>query len=120
MKFDPKTKALYTDTCDFVKILHCPLEKRWEQLGTRPASAHRTCAECDKAVLDTAVLTDAEILAAVRVDPTTCLFVSARQVNITLVRQTLPEPSSVPKGQLSKCLDIITGIGSKHCHSEEQ
>ena len=85
MKFDIAKRELFTDDGELIKLLHCPLRMRWEQLGASTDSPHRTCAECDHQVLDTAVLSDAAVLAAVRADPTTCLCVTARQGNLTIL-----------------------------------
>lgn len=90
MKFDPETRALYTDNGEFLKVLHCPLRQRWEQLGVQGASPHRHCNQCERAVLDTSALTEGALAAAVRADPTVCLSVSARQTNVTFIRTFTP------------------------------
>ena len=90
MKFNPETKALYTDAGELVKVLHCPLHKKWDQLVSLTVSTHRTCASCEKTVLDTAGMTDAEVLKAVRADASTCFAVDARQSNITILHKGLP------------------------------
>jgi hypothetical protein len=87
MKFDPKTKALYTDAGEFLKVLHCPLRQRWEQLGVRSASPHRHCDQCEKTVLDTSTYTDGELRSAIRDSPAICLSVSARQPNVTILQK---------------------------------
>ncbi len=86
MKFDPIAKKLYTDSGEFIKTLHCPLKMRWESLSSSPASPHPICSECERTVLDTALMTDPELLSAVRADPAVCLYVSARQENVTIFR----------------------------------
>lgn len=85
MQFNPETNALYTDAGELVKVLHCPLRKQWNQLALQPAHPHRTCAACERSVLDTSRMTDAEVLATVRADPATCLAVGTRQSNVTLL-----------------------------------
>jgi hypothetical protein len=85
MQFNPETNALYTDAGELVKVLHCPLRKQWNQLVLHPSSAHRTCAECERSVLDTSGMTDAEVLKTVRANPMTCLAVGTRQANVTLL-----------------------------------
>ena len=87
MKFDPETRALYTDAGEFLKILHCPLHQRWEQLGVRSATPHRHCGQCERAVLDTSALTEEALISAVRADPAVCLSVSAVQANITIIHK---------------------------------
>ena len=86
VRFDPSTKALFTDSGELVKILRCPLQMRWEQLSVNTGSPHRVCSECAHSVLDTAEMSDAEVLAAVQMDLTTCLRVRASQANVTLLR----------------------------------
>ena len=88
MKFDPRTKELFTDAGELVKALHCPLRKRWEQLDEDARGPHRTCPECRHKVLDTAAMSESEVLSAVRADPSTCLSVSAAQDNITMLPAT--------------------------------
>jgi hypothetical protein len=84
MLFDRPSLALYTDAGELIKVLHCPLKKRWHELA-ETESPHRTCSTCERAVLDTAAMTEAEVVAAVRSDPHTCLSVSAAQENLTLL-----------------------------------
>lgn len=91
MKFSPQTKTLYTESGERIKTLFCPLRLHWEQLHPQTASPHRTCAACERSVLDTAQLTEAEVVAAVRADPTVCLCVSARQENVTLVFEDIQQ-----------------------------
>lgn len=88
MKFNPSTKELRTDSGELVKVLHCPLRMRWEQLTVDAGEAHRTCAHCEHKVLDTAVMTEEEVVAAVRADSAACLCVRAGQRNLTLVEAT--------------------------------
>lgn len=84
MKFDPIAKKLYTDRGEFIQTLHCPLKMRWESLSPQLVSPHRSCAQCERTVLDTDLMTDPELLAAVRADPAVCLSVSVWQENVTI------------------------------------
>jgi hypothetical protein len=95
MKFNPDTRELFTDAGELVKVLRCPLRMRWEQLDANDCSPHRICSECDHPVLDTTVLSDAEVLAAVRSDPSTCLCVRASQENLTLL-PPMPGSAGIP------------------------
>jgi hypothetical protein len=94
MKFDPGTRELFTDAGELVKVLRCPLRMCWKQLTASVGSPHRTCGECDRSVLDTATLSDAEVLAAVRSDPSTCLCVRASQENLTLLPTRRAQPGA--------------------------
>lgn len=85
MKFDPETKELFTDSGEFIKVLHCPRKMRWEQLAISEVSPHRTCEACDHPVFDTAAMSDEDVLATVRADPSTCLCIRASQENVTLI-----------------------------------
>lgn len=81
MKYDPSTKTLYTDEGVLIKQLRCPLYRRWEQLDGQSSTAHRHCQACERNVLDTALLSDRELLRIVGEDPSTCLSVNTRQAN---------------------------------------
>ena len=85
MKINPKTKQLFTDTGELIKVLHCPLQKKWEQLAANLAGPHRHCAGCEREVLNTDGMSDAEVLATVHADPSTCLFVSGNQQNLAII-----------------------------------
>src|ERR1700760_2617834 len=94
VQFNPNTKKLYTDSGELIKRLHCPLRMRWEQLRRNPIHPHRGCSACERAVLDTADMTDAELLARVQEDPSICLSVSARQANVTIIAEDPTSHSS--------------------------
>ena len=86
MQFDPSTSTLFTDAGERIKTLHCPRKMQWTQLeAARDHTPHRHCRACDHVVLETAVLSDADLLAIVRADPSTCLQVRSDQPNLTLV-----------------------------------
>jgi hypothetical protein len=85
MKFSPKTRTLFTDSGEVIKTLHCPQEKRWHQLRMLLGSPHRSCSTCKRSVLDTAKLTEEEVVALVRSDPHTCLLVRSDQDNVTIL-----------------------------------
>jgi hypothetical protein len=91
MLFDRTSLALYTDAGELIKVLHCPLKKQWGELR-EAESPHRTCSNCERDVLDTAAMTEAEVVDAVRGDPHTCLCVSSVQENLTLLPLRLVGP----------------------------
>lgn len=76
MKFNPIRRRLYTDDLVFLKALDCPSTPRWETPVGSEAPRDRTCATCDRVVVDTAVRTDREIADLLASDPDTCLKVS--------------------------------------------
>ncbi len=84
-KFNPGTKQLFTDSEELVNVLRCPLPMRWEQLTAPAGEPHRSCAHRERRVLDTAMMSEEEVVAAVRADPTTCLCVRAGQPSLTLI-----------------------------------
>ena len=94
MKFDVVSKALYTDAGELIKVLHCPHRMRWQQLKPQASSPDRLCSTCEHPVLNTAQLSDSEVLAAVRADPGTCVCVWASQKNVTLLRNQTAEPQA--------------------------
>ena len=90
MKFNPGTNELFTDSGELVKVLRCPLPIRWEQLTAEAGEPHRSCAHCERSVLDTAVMSEEDVVAAVRADPLACLCVRAGQPNLTLIAARRP------------------------------
>ena len=84
MKFNPLTKAIYTDNGEFVKTMNCPYKVRWDNLGATTSST-RKCTNCDHSILDTAVLTDEDLLHIVRQNPGTCLKIDLNQHNIKII-----------------------------------
>ena len=111
MKFNPGTKQLFTDSGELVKVLRCPLPIRWEQLTATAGEPHRSCARCERQVLDTAVMSEEEVVAAVRADPSTCLCVRSGQPNLTLIapparRGSIPDAPTDPDNPRGapKCL----------------
>jgi hypothetical protein len=84
MKYNPIAQELHTDNGMFLKRLHCPLAKQWEQLDiTSPAMA-KTCTTCNKAVYETSLLTDSELQDMLRKAPETCLKIDLNQSNLTI------------------------------------
>ncbi|MCW3095883.1 MAG: hypothetical protein JWL77_1501 [Chthonomonadaceae bacterium] len=90
MQFNPKTEALFTDGGEFIKVLHCPLRKQWDQMVPQPDSTDRICASCEKTVLNTSEMTDGEVLSVVQSDPTICLAVNLQAPNVTIAVQSRP------------------------------
>ena len=85
MKFDPASKTLMTDAGQLIKQLSCHRKMQLEQLQAEPGTGHWHCAACVHRVLDTALLTQAQVQAAVAADPGTCLLIRAGQHNVQLV-----------------------------------
>jgi hypothetical protein len=85
MKFNPITHALTTDAGELIKVLNCP-RKTPPRVMPATDSPHLLCTSCEHIVLNTAVMTEAEVVAAVQEDPHTCLRVSSLQENLTVLR----------------------------------
>jgi hypothetical protein len=84
MKYNPITQELYTDAGAFLKKLHCPLAKRWEQLNPTSSAQPKTCSTCNKPVYDTSLLEDSELQNMLENAPKTCLKVDIEQSNLTI------------------------------------
>lgn len=84
MKFNPLTKTIYTDSGEFVKTMNCPYKVRWDKLEAN-ASTTRKCTNCDHSILDTAALTDEDLLHIVRQHPGTCLKIDLNQHNLNII-----------------------------------
>lgn len=84
MEYNPITQDLYTDSGLFIKRLHCPLAKKWEQLANTLTPMAKVCSTCNRAVYDTAKLSDSEVLTMLNNAPKTCLKVNFEQPNLTI------------------------------------
>jgi hypothetical protein len=84
MKYNPITQKLYTDTGSFLKKLHCPLTKQWEQLDITSSAMAKTCTTCNKAVYETSLLKDTELQDLLQNAPEICLKVDLKQSNLTI------------------------------------
>ncbi len=88
MRFNPETRILRTNTGDLIKEMHCPLQKRWEEMtpiGSDDRARH--CGGCEKSVHSTEGLTDAEVLRLMRKDREACLMVRLDSPNLTIEGQ---------------------------------
>lgn len=88
MKYNPITQELYTDTGTFLKQLHCPLAKTWERLEPTSNAQAKSCSACNRAVYDTAKISDTEVQAILQNAPETCLKVDLNQDNLTITYET--------------------------------
>ncbi len=84
MKYNPITQELYTDTGTFLKQLHCPLAKGWEQLNPTSNAQAKTCSTCNRAVYDTSIFSDNDVQDMLNEAPETCLKIDFNQPNITI------------------------------------
>jgi hypothetical protein len=84
MKFDPITKDIYTDKNEFVKTMNCPYKMNWDNLEVINSTS-RKCTNCDHLIVDTAYLTDGNLLKIIRINPDTCLKIDLNQQNIKII-----------------------------------
>jgi hypothetical protein len=84
MKYNPITQELYTDAGTFLKQLHCPLAKKWEELEPTSTKMAKSCNTCNKPVYDTSKFTDSEVQGMLNKAPETCLKVDLEQSNLTI------------------------------------
>lgn len=84
MKFNPITKEVYTDNGEYVKKMNCPYKMTWEKLETIN-STMRKCVNCDHLIVDTAYLTDDNLLDIIQNNPQTCLKIDLNQQNIQII-----------------------------------
>lgn len=86
MKFKPSTQELFTDKDELIKVLACPLKKKWEELSEVDGDKScKSCSDCNRKVYDTSLFQDEELLNVVRKNNDMCLTVSAFQKNLTAI-----------------------------------
>ncbi len=83
MKFDPITNELFTDKEQFVKRLYCPFKVEWADMEKTSLRA-RNCGICNHDIIDTAFLTDEDLLKTVQTNKNTCFKLNLNQNNLTL------------------------------------
>lgn len=92
MKFNPITKELFTDSGQFIKRLFCPYKVYWENLLLNKENpATRFCSHCNHQIIDTAMISDTELLEVLRKDSETCLKVDLNQNNLKIILNVILE-----------------------------
>jgi hypothetical protein len=84
VKYDPINKEVYTDKGEFVKRLFCPYKINWDQLAVTSGN-NRTCTTCNHLIIDTAYVSDDELLQMLQQNPNTCLKLELNQPNLTVI-----------------------------------
>ncbi len=84
MKFNPITKRVYSDQGQFIKELNCPLNRKWESFRSMNDDRNKYCDNCNQKIIDTANLTDNELVKLIEVRPNTCLKIDLNQKNIQI------------------------------------
>ncbi|MET3981145.1 methionyl-tRNA synthetase [Mucilaginibacter sp. UYP25] len=88
MKYNPTTKELFTNEGLFLKKLHCPLSKQWEELSQTDLLKGKMCDHCQSTVHDTSLFKDDELLSLLKSNEHTCLKVDLNQPNLTITYKT--------------------------------
>ncbi len=88
MKYNPITNELYLDDGTFIKKLHCPLLKQWDELNGSANAESKICEQCNKAVYDTANLSDTQLQQLINESPQACLKLDIDQNNLTITYQS--------------------------------
>ncbi len=91
MVYNPITHQLFADDGSFIKTLHCPLNKQWEDLNSTITLKARLCDSCNKQIYDSALLKENELINLIKNDPHTCIKIDLNQENIYLTHQTYVE-----------------------------
>jgi hypothetical protein len=84
MKFNPLTGEIYTDKDEFVKKMSCPWLMKWAELQ-EAGQYSRKCRVCNHAIVDTALLSDDELLRLIKNNPETCLKLDLNQQNLLII-----------------------------------
>jgi hypothetical protein len=84
MKFNIKSRELYTNSGSLIKKLDCPLKIKFSQL-TLDRLGKLNCKNCKSEILDTAKFNDSEVLKKMKESPEQCLKVNLNQRNIKII-----------------------------------
>lgn len=90
MRFDPVSKRLSTDDGRFIKELHCPLQKRWDEMEpVGDGDRVRTCGSCRKNVHNLEGMSDYEVLRRFRGEREECVMLRLDSPNLTIEGQSV-------------------------------
>ncbi len=97
MLYNPISKQLFSTDGSFIKQLHCPFQKQWEELETGEnlqtiTLKGRLCDSCSKLVVDSNLIKESELMDLIKNDPHTCIKIQPNQENIYLTHHTYVEP----------------------------
>lgn len=92
MRFDPSTGELKTDGNWLIKKLHCPLQKRWDEMTPIAGSAReRLCTGCGKNVHDIDGLDEDAVIKVVRDNQNACLSLRMDSTTLTIEGHSAPQ-----------------------------
>lgn len=84
MIFDISTKTLFSSDGKILKKLFCPKDIVWNDLE-KTSSKTRNCRICQTEVLDTAYLTENQIIQLLATNPNSCIRINIDQTNIKFI-----------------------------------
>jgi hypothetical protein len=90
MKFNPKTKEVFSDDNIFIKKLSCHLTISEKDL-IKQTSQIDICRFCKKEIFDTSYLSDSELLNLFKLKPNTCIKLDVNQPNLKLTDKTITD-----------------------------
>ena len=92
MKFNPRTKEIFTDNGHLIKRLDCPYKIKWENLIAEKGNPKiKLCLNCNHPIIDTANFNDYELLGLIEQKPNTCLKVDLNQNNLKVISNGIRE-----------------------------
>jgi hypothetical protein len=77
MKYNEKTREVFTDNGQLIKKMNCPQNIDWEKMEKGKNDLERNCSICKKSVIDTEFLSDAEVLYIMNQDNDKCLRIKS-------------------------------------------
>ena len=85
-EFDPVHRMIRDARGRILKRVNCPRLKSWNRLAASGDNqvTERYCDSCDRAVLDTALMTGEEVVDAVTADPEICIRIRLDQDNVEI------------------------------------
>lgn len=88
MIYVTRTRALFTNTGEFIKYVNCPLATRLARIVSAAESEREfKCSNCKTKVRNLAFLTDEQASLAVKEDASTCFFATASARNVVHVEE---------------------------------
>jgi hypothetical protein len=84
MIFDISTKTLFSSDGKILKKLFCPKDIVWNDLE-KTSLKIRNCRICQTEVLDTAYLTESQIIQLLATNPNSCIRINIDQTNIKFI-----------------------------------
>jgi hypothetical protein len=84
MIFDISTKTLFSSDGKILKKLSCPKDIVWNELE-KTSLKTRNCRICQTEVLDTAYLSENQIIQLLATNPNSCIRINIDQTNIKFI-----------------------------------